>query len=458
MVKMDPTVLDNIVRWSGGHLLGGDPALSVETICTDSRALKAADLFLALRGENFDGHTFIAEAAKRGAIGAVVEQSLEGLPPGFAQIEVGNTLDALQKISASYRRQLALQVVAVTGSNGKTSTKDFTAAVLGQNFHVTKTEGNFNNHIGLPLTMLRARSSDQIGVFEIGMNHPGEIAPLAALAAPDVAIITNIGVAHIEYMGSREAIAQEKGALAEALQPSGLVILNADDDFSKSIAARTKADVIFCGLDQGDVRATDLRQDFNGMKFRLGADGHWVDAELPVPGVHMVRNALLAVAAGRFFGLSLEECAEGLRGMRLTRGRLEQKIIDGIHVLDDTYNANPDSAAAALRTLAEMPAKGRRIAVLGRMGELGIESENGHRRVGKIAAELGIDCIIDVGAAPSYIAEEAERGGVAQVLRPANAQDAVQALREIAKPGDVVLVKGSRSAKMERIVEGLHTP
>ena len=429
MVKMDPTPLEKIIRWTGGELHDGDPAVSFDTICTDSRALKAADLFLALRGDNFDGHTFVAEAAKRGAIGAVVEEALEGLPPGFAQVRVGNTLDALQKISARYRRQLPLQVVAVTGSNGKTSTKDFTAAVLGQNFRVTKTEGNFNNHIGLPITMLRACSSDQIGIFEIGMNHPGEIAPLAALAAPDVAIITNVGVAHIEYMGSREAIAQEKGALAEALLPSGLVILNADDDFSESIAARTKADAIFCGLDRGDVRAKDLRQDFSGMKFRLGADDHWVDAELPVPGVHMVRNALLAVAAGRFFGLSLEECADGLRSLRLTRGRLEQKIINGIHVLDDTYNANPESVAAALRTLAEMPAAGRRIAVLGRMAELGTESEAGHRSVGKAVAEFGIDCLIDVGEGPALIAEEAERGGVAQVLRIANTHDAIAALR-----------------------------
>jgi UDP-N-acetylmuramoyl-tripeptide--D-alanyl-D-alanine ligase len=458
MVNMDPTELDTIARWTGGHLAGGDPALPIDSICTDSRALKAADLFLALRGENFDGHKFIAEAARRGAVGAVVEDAPEGLPPGFAVIRVGNTLGAFQQISANYRRLLSLQVIAVTGSNGKTSTKDFTAAVLGEHFHVVKTEGNFNNHIGLPLTMLRARSSDQIGVFEIGMSHPGEIAPLAALAAPDVAIITNIGVAHIEYMRSREAIALEKGALAEALPPCGLVILNAEDDFSKSIAARTKADAIFCGLDRGDVRATHLRQDFTGMKFRLCADDRWVDAELPVPGVHMVRNALLAVAAGRYFGLSLEECAEGLRKLRLTHGRLEQKIIGGIHVLDDTYNANPDSMSAALQTLAQMPAAGRRIAVLGRMAELGAESEPGHRRVGRAAAELGIDCIIDVGAEPAFIAEEAGRGGVAKVLRAATVEDAVQVLRELAQPGDIVLVKGSRSSRLERIVEGMQTP
>ena len=331
-----------------------------------------------------------------------------------------------------------------------------TAAV--KSFHVAKTEGNFNNHIGLPLTMLRARSSDQIGVFELGMNHPGEIAPLAALAAPDVAIITNIGVAHIEYMGSREAIAQEKGALAEALQPGGLVILNADDDFSKSIAARTKADAIFCGLGGGDVCATDLRQDFNGMKFRLCADDRCVDAELPVPGVHMVRNALLAVAAGRHFGLSIEECAEGLRKLRLTHGRLEQKIVGGIHILDDTYNANPDSMSAALQTLAQMPAAGRRIAVLGRMAELGTESEPGHRSVGRAAAESGIDFVIDVGAEPAFIADEAERCGVKNVLRAATVEDAIRALRDIALPADIVLVKGSRSSRMERVVEGMRVP
>jgi UDP-N-acetylmuramoyl-tripeptide--D-alanyl-D-alanine ligase len=455
---MEPTDIETITRWARGRLAGGDPALTVEAICTDSRALKSRDLFLALRGDNFDGHTFVAEAAQRGAAGAVVEETPADLPADFAVIEVGNTLEALQQIAARYRRDLSLQVIGITGSNGKTSTKDLTAAVLGQHFQVTKTRGNLNNHIGLPLTMLRARHSDQIGVFEMGMNHPGEIAPLAALAAPDVAIITNIGIAHIEYLQTREAIALEKGALAEALLPSGTVILNAEDEFSKSIAARTKADAIFCGLESGDVRASEIRQDFTGMKFRLCADQRCVDAELPVPGLHMVRNALLAVAAGRVFGLSLEECAEGLRRLQLTKGRLEQKIIHGVQVLDDTYNANPDSMSAALRTLAEMPATGRRIAVLGRMGELGGEAERGHRRVGEVAAQLGIDWVIGVGAEPGWIADEARRGGVGKVLKIETAEEAVEAIRGLAKPGDVVLVKGSRSSQMERIVEGMQRP
>ena len=454
---MDPTTLETIARWAGGRLAAGDPATTVESVCTDSRALKAGDIFVALRGENFDAHEFVAEAAKRGALAAIVQHTPADLPPDFGVIVVADTLAALQQLAAAYRRSLPMQVVALTGSNGKTSTKDLTACVLGEQFQVTKTEGNFNNHIGLPLTILRARGSDQVGVFEIGMNHPGEIAPLAALAVPDVAIVTNIGIAHIEFMGSREAIAQEKGMLVEALNPGGTVILNADDEYSPQLAKRTTADAIMAGIGRGDVQASGLRPHFTGTKFTIHAHGRSVDAELPVPGEHMVSNALLAVAAGLVFGLSLEQCAEGLKKVQLTKGRLEQKLIRGIQILDDTYNANPDSMGAALRTLATMPAAGRRIAVLGRMGELGTESERGHRLVGEIAAREHIDCVVCVGQEAEWIAEAAYDGGVEKVVRAASAEEATKALRELARPGDIVLIKGSRSAKMERIVEGLQT-
>jgi UDP-N-acetylmuramoyl-tripeptide--D-alanyl-D-alanine ligase len=455
---MDPTTLDLIARWSGGTLIAGSHATTVTTVCTDSRALKAGDCFVALRGEKFDGHAFIDGAATRGAAVAIVEEVKAGLPPGFAVIQVANTLRALQQLASHYRRSLSLQVVGITGSNGKTTTKDATASVLAQHFQVTRTEGNFNNHIGLPLTMLRARGSDQVGVFELGMNHAGEIAPLAEMALPDVGIITNIGIAHIEHLGTREAIAQEKGMLAEALQPSGTLILSAHDEFTKSIAARTRADIVLAGIDAGDVQATNLRPHFNGTHFELRADSRSVEAEIPVPGEHMVRNAVLAAAAGRVFGLSLEACAAGLRDFQLTKGRLEHKIVRGLQILDDTYNANPDSMSAALRTLASLPAAGRRIAVLGRMGELGAESEPGHRRVGEAAAREHIDCVIGVGEEAQWIADTASRGGVERVLKVGTNEEATQALRELAKPGDIVLVKGSRSARMERIVEGLQTP
>jgi UDP-N-acetylmuramoyl-tripeptide--D-alanyl-D-alanine ligase len=453
---MEATKLETIVRWCGGKPTAGDLSATATTICTDSRALKAGDLFLALRGEHFDGHTFVAEAAKRGALGAIVERAPKNLPADFAVIEVENALLALQQIAAEYRRAMSAQVVCITGSNGKTSTKDLTAAVLRERFQVTKTEGNLNNHIGLPLTMLRLRAGDRIGVFEIGMNHPGEIAPLAALAQPDIAIITNIGDAHLEYLGNREAIAREKAMLSEALQPSGTVILNADDEFTPAIAARTKADVLRCGLgEDADIRAVDLKQDFAGMKFRLQGFGRAVEAQLPVPGVHMVRNATLAVGAGHVFGMSLEECVLGLPNLQLTKGRLEIKVVRGVTVLDDSYNANPDSMKAALLTLSQMSTNGRRVAVLGRMGELGIESERGHRSVGQAASDLGLDGIISVGDEAALIAEEAWRGGVEKVVKAADHEEAVKALRDFVRGGDLVLVKGSRSAKMERIVEGL---
>jgi UDP-N-acetylmuramoyl-tripeptide--D-alanyl-D-alanine ligase len=455
---MDSIRFEKIAQWAGGRLAAGDPQGAVVSVCTDSRTLKAGDLFVALRGDKFDAHTFIAEAAKRGAAGALVEEFPAELPPGFAVILVADTLRALQQLAANYRRSLPLQVIGLTGSNGKTSTKDLTAAALGENFQVTKTEGNLNNHIGLPLTLLRARDSDQIGVFEMGMNHPGEIAPLAALAMPEVGIITNIGMAHIEFMGSREAIALEKGMLAEALPPSGTLILSTHDDFSDAIAARTKAEVVLAGIGKGEVFASDLRPHCSGTKFSLHADGRTAEAELAVPGEHMVRNAVLAVAAGRVFGLSLEECAAGLTKLRLTKGRLEQKVIRGIQIIDDTYNANPDSVSAALRTLASMPAAGRRIAVLGRMGELGVEAERGHRLVGDVAAQVHLDGVIGVGDETQWITEAAWRGGVEKVVRVDSTEEATKVLRDYAKAGDVVLIKGSRSARMERIVEGLLAP
>jgi UDP-N-acetylmuramoyl-tripeptide--D-alanyl-D-alanine ligase len=426
-------------------------------VCTDSRALKSGDLFIALRGEKFDAHDFVPEASRRGAVAVIVERVPDGFTPGCGIIRVPDTLVALQQLAANYRRSLSLQVVGLTGSNGKTSTKDLTACVLGTHFDVTRTEGNLNNHIGLPLTMLRARSSNQIGVFEMGMNHPGEIAPLAALAAPDVAMITNIGVAHIEFLKTRDAIALEKGMLAEALNPSGTLILNADDDYCEAIARRTKADVVTAGLARGDVRGENLRADFAGTRFTIHAHGHRAEAELPILGEHMVRNALLAVAAGITFGMALDECAQGLGKIQLTKGRLEHKVVRGIQILDDTYNASPDSVSAALRTLAALPTAGRRIAVLGRMGELGAESERGHRRVGEVAAETRIDCLVGVGEEAQWIADTASRGGVERVVKVGNTDEATAVLRDLAKPGDVVLVKGSRSAKMERIVEGLET-
>jgi UDP-N-acetylmuramoyl-tripeptide--D-alanyl-D-alanine ligase len=450
---MNPTTLSQIAKFAGGPL-SSKGTVVIDKISTDSRMLKRGQLFVALRGENFDGHNFVEAAAKKGAAGAIVESDWAGkVPKNFPLIRTRDTLRAYQTLALNYRKSLSLKVVAITGSNGKTTTKDFTAAVLVRRFRVAKTEGNFNNHVGLPRTILEATAEDELAVWEIGMNHPGEVAALARLALPDVAMITNIGVAHIEFMGSREAIAEEKGALVEAVSPDGTVILNADDPFTKRIAARARVKVILAGTTAGTIRAGEISQTENGTDFTILEGAHRCRAQLPVPGLHMVQNALLAVAVGRIFGLSLEDCAAGLIAAPLAKARLQIKEIGGVEFIDDTYNANPDSMKAALRTLAELPADGKRIAVLGEMKELGSQSEQGHREVGETAASFGIDRLIAIGNVAAAIAEAAEHAGLKNSAVVRSTSEAVELLREIAAPGDLILIKGSRAARTEQVIE-----
>ena len=451
---MNKLSIFQIAEFASASVSGGDGNVSIDKISTDSRTLKRGELFVALRGENFDGHKFVEAAVKTGAAGAIVDLGWKGkVPDNFTVIRVEDTLQAYQTVAANYRKSLPIRVLAITGSNGKTSTKDFTAAVLGRRFRVTKTQGNFNNHVGLPRTMLEATSQDEVAVWEIGMNHPGEVAALAKIAAPDAALITNIGIAHIEFMGSREAIAAEKGALAEAIGPQGSIILNADDPFSKNIATRTHAKIIFAGTTAGTIRAGEITQSAHGSDFTILEGAHRCRAQLPVPGLHMVQNAMLAVAAGRLFGLSLEEAAAGLVAAPLAKARLQIRQINGVQFIDDSYNANPDSMKAALRTLVELDADGKRIAVLGEMRELGKESARGHREVGETAAELGVDQLIAIGDMGAAIAEAAQQAGLEKTAAVGSISEAAEMLTEITAPGDLVLIKGSRTARTERVLE-----
>jgi UDP-N-acetylmuramoyl-tripeptide--D-alanyl-D-alanine ligase len=441
-------------KLAGATVSSGDGQVFVDRISTDSRTLKRGELFVALHGENFDGHNFVEAAAKAGAVGAIVDFNWKGkVPEPFKLIRVKDTLQAYQKLAANYRKSLSLKVVAITGSNGKTSTKDFAASVLARRFCVTKTEGNFNNHIGLPRTILEATSEDEVAVWEIGMNHPGEVAVLAKLAAPDVAVITNIGLAHIEFMGSRDKIANEKGALVETVDAEGTVILNADDPFTKSISVRARARVILAGTAAGTIRASEITQSGSGTDFTILEGAHRCRAQLPVPGLHMVQNAMLAVAVGRVFGLSLEDCAAGLVAAPLTKARLQIKEIGGVQFIDDSYNANPDSMRAALRTLVELDVDGKRIAVLGEMRELGDESERGHREVGETAAALKVDHLVTIGNVAAAIAEAAEHAGLKKSVAVGSTSEAADLLSEIAAPGDLVLIKGSRAARTEEVIE-----
>lgn len=441
---------------SGGYL-DGDFSLEVSGVVTDSRSAKGGNLFVALRGERFDGHAFLGEVFAKGVRAAIVEAGCRVIPDGMSVIRVPDTLAGLQRLAAEYRKALPIRVVGITGSSGKTTTKDFTFSILSQRMSGWCTAGNLNNHIGVPLTLLAGSRDSEMAVIEMGMNHAGEIAPLAAMAQPEVGIITNIGMAHIEFLGSQQAIAVEKGALAAAIGASGTVVLPGSEPFGRLIEEMTSARILRAGLSCGDVQAVDVHALENGSRFGLVYEGMRSEVELTVPGLHMVQNAALSAAAGLALGVSLDAAADGLRGMKLTKGRMETRLIRGIHFLDDTYNANPDSMCAALRTLAQWPAAGARIAVLGRMGELGAFAEQGHRQVGKVAAD-GVDWVVAVGEQADWIADEARRGGAQRVDHFVEVAEASAALKEKIQPGDVVLVKGSRSARMERVIEEVSRP
>ena len=450
---MDKTSLLEIASMSGAKIFRDAPGVTISNINKDTRTIRPGDLYIGLRGENFDGNIFASQAIEKGAAAVLLDSPEEAqkLTGSVPVLLAENSLTALTNLAAAWRAKLDLKVLGITGSSGKTSTKEFAAAVLGSRFKVVKTQGNLNNHIGVPLSILAASSSDKAAVWEIGMNHGGEIEPLARLARPDIGIITNIGVAHIEFLGSREAIAREKGMLGEVLTAEASLVLAAGDEFTPSLAARTKARVVLVGGPDG-VRAEQTRPSADGLDFDLVRGGESVSAHLPVTGEHMVRNALLAVTAGLELGLSLRECASGLAAAKLSKGRLGCLSIRGVTVLDDSYNANPDSMEAALHALRGLPGGGRRMAVLGRMGELGFYADEGYRRVGRAAAGT-MDALIVVGEEAEALADEAEKAGGCEVRRVVDTSEAARLLRELARPGDAVVIKGSRAARMERVLE-----
>jgi UDP-N-acetylmuramoyl-tripeptide--D-alanyl-D-alanine ligase len=450
---MDPRTFEQIAALVGGKLHGAG-AGKVTKVVTDSRSIRAGEFFVALRGEQFDGHAFLLAAKEAAAAGALVSDVNVHLN-GFTQIEVPETLAALQRLARVYRNELRLRAIGVTGSSGKTSTKEMIASVLGERFSVVKTIGNYNNHIGLPLTVLGASNTDDFGVFEMGMNHAGELAPLCEIARPDASVITNIGTAHIGHLETREAIAAEKAIVAEAIPAEGFVVLNANDDFTDWIAARCKARVVRAGLNRGDVKARNIDQYVKGASFTLAHGTRTAQVSLPVHGEHMVANACLAAAVGLEFGLTLEECAAGLAKTTIPGNRLKIQNLGPLVVINDAYNANPDSMTAALKTATTLAVKGRRVAALGRMGELGKESEAAHRRLGRAVAEFGFDYLVTVGAEARFIAEAATSAGLKSVERADTHEQAIDALLNYLEPGDLLLVKGSLSAAMDRVVHGL---
>ncbi len=449
-----------IAEWVDGALIQGVPAATVDKVSTDSRKVGEGDLFVALKGDRFDGHKFLGDVAASGARAMLLSAlPVETESYGGGLIRVKDTLKALQALAYHHRKASSdLFAVGITGSNGKTSTKDFLTAVLARDGKVNATVGNFNNHIGLPLTILSGDGEDRYGVWEMGMNHPGEIGVLADIALPDAAVVTTVGTAHIEHMGSREAIAAEKACLPEAVPAGGFCAMPAKDDFYGFVRDRVRCEMVPVGIGEGAVRAENLVADADGrMRFDLVSDlARTVPVALPMRGEHMVTNALLAAAVGLRRGIDPAEVAEALSSVRLTHGRLEEKLVKGVAFLDDSYNANPDSMQAALRTLRSSAVAGRRVAVLGFMGELGDHEEAEHLRLGERVAENGIDLLVTVGERAARINERA--GALAANQNFPTHEEAAAFLLDTLAPGDFVLVKGSRSAGMERVIAAFADP
>lgn len=450
---MDPKTLEQIAKWVDGKVHGTSTGM-VTRLVTDSRSIRKGDFFVALLGERFDGHAFLGAVWEAGAAGALVS-TVNSRLNGMTQIEVPDTLAALQRLAKAYRSELPLKAIGVTGSSGKTSTKEMIASVLGERFAVTKTVGNYNNHIGLPLTLLGASCADEVGVFEMGMNHAGELALLCEIACPDYAVITNVGIAHIGFFGTREAIAKEKAVVAESISAEGFVVLNANDEFTDWMASRCKARVIRAGLNQGDLQAREIEYGDKGSTFALTHGALSTRVVLPVHGEHMVTNAALAAAVGVGLGLTLQECATGLAKTTIPGNRLKIQRLGRVLLINDAYNANPDSMVAALRTAAHFAVKGRRVAALGRMGELGEQSELGHRQVGRAVAECEFDHLVTVGDEARLMAEAAHSAGLKSTRQATTHEQAVEALLDYLEPGDLLLVKGSLSSAMDRVVAGL---
>jgi len=443
----------------GGAIIREPASDQIRRVCTDSRIIQPGDLFVALTGEKFDGHDFLVEVAKSGAVAVVIESGRRSAQlPECGVIEVASTRAALGRLAAAHRAQFDLPVIAVGGSNGKTTTKELIASVLCQKRATLWSEASFNNDIGVPMTLLKLDATHRAAVLEVGTNHPGELAPLVNLIAPRFGVITTIGREHLEFFGDVAGVAQEEGMLGEALPAAGKLFLNGDNEWSDGLATRTKAGVVRMGLNEGNAwraRAVQLRTQC--VTFRVDAPDEAFSGNYRVNllGRHQVTNALFAIAIGAELGLSRAEIARGLEACKPPKMRMQFWEANGIRVLDDAYNANADSMAAALQVLQELPCKGRRVAVLGDMAELGAQRESAHFEVGRRAAEAGVVQLFAVGAMAGVLASGARKAGLNRVLEFAEVEAAGGALKSFLKPGDVVLLKASRSTRLERVTQAL---
>ena len=454
---MEPRSLIYVLEAMGGGLLSGSLDAPAVRVCTDSRSARPGDLFFALTGERFDGHDFLGAVMSKGVAAVVVERAKAPSPVnGCPVIGVENPRAALGRLATRYRQDFDLPIVAVGGSNGKTTTKELVAAVLREKFKTLWSEASFNNDIGVPITLLQLDQSHQAAVLEVGTNHPGEIAPLVGMIQPKFGVVTSIGREHLEFFGDVNGVAEEEGWLAELLPADGILFVNGDSPDMKQVIRRTRAKVVCVGLGEGnDWRANNVRLDASGVTFRAESSQPELSGEYRINllGRHQVLNALLALAAGTELGLTREQMQRALAGCTPPKMRLQVWETNGVRVLDDAYNANADSMLAALQTLHDLPCTGRRVAVLGDMAELGAQQTAAHIEVGQRAAELGVNRLFAVGQMAAVTAAAARGRGLEQTSEFTDVLAAAAGIKADVRAGDLVLLKASRATRLERVGE-----
>jgi UDP-N-acetylmuramoyl-tripeptide--D-alanyl-D-alanine ligase len=449
--------VQDIVAASRGALVTGDLGMPVAGVSIDSRTLEVGDAFFAIRGHQHDGHDHVADAAERGASCLVVHSLPDDPPAGAALVLVEDTTHALGRLAARHRARFDIPLVAVTGSNGKTTTKELLASVMATRLVTLKSPASFNNQWGVPITLLGLGPEHEAAVVEIGTNQPGEIEALAAIAAPTVGVVTIVTAQHTEFLGSLDGVREEKAALVRALPASGTAVLNADDPLVLGMAGDTRATVVTFGRSPTATvhLASDVLEDADSLRFTIEYAGARAAVSLAFAGRHNATNALAAAAGGVALGLTLSDIAHGLAAAHPAKGRCVWRTAGGVRILDDTYNANPVSMRAALDTVSSRRGSGRLAIVLGDMLELGDIADEAHREVGRQIAALGVDELVGVGPRARLTVEAARAAGLGEVRHATTFEDAVAHLLKRLAPGDVVLVKGSRVMRLERVVDAL---
>ena len=447
-IPVEARTLHYIAQACAGELVGAGGDVLATGIATDSRKVRSGDVFFAIKGDKFDGHDFLEEAARAGAVAAVVNRGA----PTCVHIRVNDPRLALGKLAARYRGDFDLPVIAVAGSNGKTTTKDLLASVLRQKFSTLWSEASFNNDIGVPLTLLGLTTQHRAAVLEAGTNHPGELKPLLETIRPRYGVLTSIGREHLEFFHNLAGVAQEEGAIADVLPADGKLFINGDDEWAPVIAKRSQTPVIRVGLRKpNDFRAENLSVTESGVRFNAAGEEY----RISLLGRHQVTNALLALVVGFELGLSPDEIRSGLAACKPPKMRMQVWEARGVRVLDDAYNANADSVLAALRTLQELPSAGRRIAVLGDMAELGEHSPRAHAEIGQRAAECSVNHLVAIGKWAGHTAEAARNAGLGSVVEFPDVPSAIAPVKELVRAGDLVLLKASRATGLERLGEAL---